>query len=173
MALSQNARFILLQLVERATAGARRRPAAGPLLRKCGKQLARFKALQLRALEDYYNNEMLHTFELMKNKLALCYFPNVEVRGGAGLEEADVRAFAAQLAAVQRDPWNPPAEDEVHAEIDAFLEDSASWKSYQARVDAQVEALRATLDRLYASYEEFLRETVQRMSFPFRIDDHL
>lgn len=173
MALSQGARLILLQLIDKSVAGARRKPAAGPLLKKCMKRLQAFKEVQARALEDYCANEMMHKFELMKNKLSLCYFPNVEVRGDAGLEESDVRAFAAQLAADHRDPWNPPDRDTVDAEINAFLEQSASWTACQQRVDAQLDELHKTLDRLYASYEEFIRDTVQRMSFPFQIDEYL
>lgn len=165
--------MILLQLVEKATSRARRRPSQAALLKKCVKQLHSFKKIQIRALEDYYGNEMMHTFELMKNKLSLCYFPNVEVRGGDGLEEADVRAFAARLQAGHRDPWNPPDADTVAAEIDAFLEESASWKAYQTRVDAQVAQLHTMLNRLYSSYEEFLQDIVQKMSFPFKIDDYL
>lgn len=173
MSLSQSARLILLQLIEKAVAGARRRPAAGPLLKKCMKQLEAFKKVQVQALEDYYSNEMMHTFELMKNKLNLCYFPNVEVRGGAGLEDADVRTFAAQLATDHRDPWNPPDRDAVDEEINKFLEKSASWTTYQERVDAQIEEIHSTLDRLYTSYEAFIRETIERMSFPFQIDEYL
>lgn len=172
MPLSQSAKVILLQLVERVAGSFKRKPGKAALLKKCLKELNAYKKLQATAIDNYYNNDLMHTFELMKNKLALCYFPNMAIKESNVLTSADIQGFIAQIAD-EREDWCVPASAAIDKAIDDYLFSCASWTKYQAAIQTQLEELTLLLNNLYETYRLFIEEVVEKIEYPFNIDNYM
>lgn len=171
-ALSQAAKIILLQMIARTVATFKRKPGKAALRKKCLKELNNYKKLQTTAIDNYYNNDLLHTFELMKNKLILCYFPNIYIKATDSLSDADIRAFTAQVAEVG-EGWKVPSADQINKKVDDFLFDSDSWQKYQDNIQMQLDEMMKLLDSLYASYQQFIEEVIKDIEHPFSIDKYM
>lgn len=172
MSLSQSNKLILLQLIAQQVGV--RRPSKKVLLKRCVKKLEGYKRVQVVAIDNYYANDMAFNFELMRNKLLLCYFPNVQVAAPERgiLTEEDIDAFVTLITG-DEETWVLPEEEKRNEAVTEFIATRPSWQSYQATIEQQQQELMTLLDTLYDSYRRFLEDTIDTIQFPFDIDSYL